>query len=589
MTGNTAELIIQRTVILNRLDAITQEMGLVLEKSAHSPIFAEACDFACCICDEKGELVSQLSGIPILATAGSFSVRSVLDRYQEDLHPGDVFIINDPYHGGNHLPDIGIITPVFHGSQLMFFCVSRAHHGDIGGSTAGSYNPKATEIFQEGIRIPPTRIMKDQRFLPEVLDLILINTRNPQMLKSDLLAQIGANQVAHKRIVQMVEIYGPETVQRAVEDVLSLTETLTRERILALPDGIYEATDYVDDDGFQEDPVHIKVSVIVKGDQLLVDFDGTHPQVKGFINTSVVTATAAAGIGVLWVLGGDIPRNGGAFRCIDVHLPKGSLVNPYEPAPMTLCTLTPAGEIIATILQALDQAVPGQVPAGYGRYAGPSFYGTDPRNQRYYVGFSFCSLGSGGASQDQDGKPYMATLSNYGGVKAPNIESNEVQYPHVTLYHEMERDTAGAGTFRGGAGLKYGYRFYDESGHIVNFGDGMKFPPYGLHQGHPGSLNRGVFHHEGKAILLESKEAPRKTSFGDVVELHSSGGGGWGDPLDRDPHLVYLDVLDDIISMKTASETYGVIMSDVGVDEKQTRKKRKTLQQKRQTMKKEQI
>ena len=163
------EDIINRTVIANRLDSITGEMGLALEHSAHSPIFAEACDFACCICDSEGELVSQLSGIPILATAGSFSVKSVLRRYGNDIADGDVFIINDPYDGGNHLPDIGIITPVFAEGELLFFCVSRAHHGDIGGSTAGSYNPKATEIFQEGIRIPPTRLMRNREMLEDVL------------------------------------------------------------------------------------------------------------------------------------------------------------------------------------------------------------------------------------------------------------------------------------------------------------------------------------------------------------------------------------------------------------------------------------
>jgi N-methylhydantoinase B len=589
MVGEKMEAMIQRTVIANRLDSITQEMGLVLERSAHSPIFAEACDFACCICDHKGTLVSQLSGIPILATAGSYSVISVLNRYKEDINPGDVFIINDPYHGGNHLPDIGIITPVFHDERLMFFCVSRAHHGDIGGSTAGSYNPKATEIFQEGIRIPPTRIIKQHAFLTEVLELILINTRNPQMLKSDLQAQIGANKVALKRIGDMIETYGPDGVAWAVDELLELTEALTRKRIAALPDGVYQAMDYVDDDGFQEEPIHIAVTINVEGDRLLVDFDGTHPQVKGFINTSVVTATAAAGIAVLWMLGADIPRNGGAFRCIDVHLPKGSLVNPYEPAPMTLCTLTPAGEIIATILQALDQAVEGEVPAGYGRYAGPSFYGTDPRTERYYVGFSFCSLGSGGASKDRDGKPYMATLSNYGGVKTPNIESNEVQYPHVTLYHELDTDTAGAGTFRGGSGMKYAYQFYDEAGHIVNFGDGMKFPPYGLHRGHPGSLNRGLLVHDGVSIPLQSKEAPRSTVKGDRVELYSSGGGGWGDPLDRVAQQVYCDVLDEIITQKTAEEVYGVVITQDGVDEEMTLKTRDALRQLHQIKKTENV
>ncbi|EQB22217.1 N-methylhydantoinase B [Dehalobacter sp. UNSWDHB] len=566
MTRTTTEDMINRTVIANRLDSITKEMGLALEHSAHSPIFAEACDFACCICDRDGQLVSQLSGIPILATAGSFSVKSVLRKYPNTITNGDVFIINDPYDGGNHLPDIGIITPVFFEDNLMFFCVSRAHHGDIGGSTAGSYNPKATEIFQEGIRIPPTKLMRNNEFIGEVLDLILINTRNPNMLKSDLLAQIGANKVAAKRILEMVKAYTPAVVNKAIAETLEQTEMLTKKRIREIPDGIYRATEYIDDDGFQEEPVKIEVAVKVEGERLLVDFAGTDPQVKGFINTSVVTATTASGIAVLWFLGDDIPRNDGAFRCIDVHLPKGSLVNPYEPAPMTLCTLTPASEMIGAIFQALNQAVPGRVPAGYTRYAGPSYYGRDPRNNRYYVGFSFCSAGSGGAMQGRDGKPYMSPMSNFGGVKTPDIESNEIQYPHITLYHEMETDTAGAGEYRGGAGMKYAFELYDEGSHIVNFGDGMKFAPYGLNGGNQGSLNRGVFVHQGEPVVMASKEAPRRVAKGDQVILSSCGGGGWGKPLDRPVEKVYADVLDEIISLKTAQEIYGVVITETGID-----------------------
>lgn len=568
------EEIINRTIISNRLDSITGEMGLALEHSAHSPIFAEACDFACCICNKDGELVSQLSGIPILATAGSFSVKSVLRRYGNDIHDGDAFIINDPYDGGNHLPDIGIITPVFADERLLFFCVSRAHHGDIGGSTAGSYNPKATEIFQEGIRIPPTRIMENFSICDEVMNLILINTRNPQMLKSDLSAQLGANRLAVKRIKEMVDTYGADVVEKSVASYLEQTAIMTKKRISEIPDGIYRATEYIDDDGFQDEPVKIEVAVKVNGEHILVDFEGTDPQVKGFINTSVVTATTASGIACLWFLGSDISRNGGAFGCIDVNLPKGSLVNPYEPAPMTLCTLTPASEIIGAIFQALDKAMPGRVCAGYTRYAGPSYYGTDPRNGRYYVGFSFCSTGSGGATSHSDGKPYMSAMSNFGGVKTPDIESNEVQYPHITLYHEMETDTAGAGKYRGGAGMRYAFELYDEGSHIVNFGDGMKFAPYGLNGGHCGSLNKGFFYHNGEKITMSSKEAPREVSGGDIVELHACGGGGWGNPFERDPDKVYEDYLDEIISKEAAEKVYGVVFNQNGVDEESTKARR---------------
>ncbi|MBQ6219749.1 MAG: hydantoinase B/oxoprolinase family protein [Methanosphaera sp.] len=569
------EDIINRTVIANRLDSITEEMGISLEHSAHSPIFAEACDFACCICDYKGDLVSQLSGIPILATAGSFSVKKTIDKYGDDIHDGDAFIINDPYDGGNHLPDIGIITPVFYDDELLFFCVSRAHHGDIGGSTAGSYNPKATEIFQEGIRIHPTRIMQDNQIIEDIMSLITLNTRNPPMLKSDLLAQMGSNNVASRRIKKMVEEYGAETVKNVVQENLKQAEILTRKRISEVPDGEYSAYSYIDDDSFQKEHIKINVTVKIKGDKLTVDFEGTDKQVKGFVNTSVVTTTAASGIASLWFLGRDIPRNGGAFNVIDVNLPKGSLVNPYEPAPMTLSTLTPASEIIGTIFKAFNKAIPDRLPAGYGSYIGPSYYGIDPRNERFYVGFSFCSLGSGGAMKGLDGKPYMSPMSNYGGVKAPNIESNEVQYPHITLKHEMETDTAGAGEYRGGAGIDYAFQIYDDSCEIVMFGDGIYNPPYGLNNGKDGSYNKPLVRIDGEWIQTESKEYPRKVSNGDIVRIHSSGGGGYGNPLKRDINLVLDDYLDGIITKESAKEVYGVVIKDDNtIDIKETEKLR---------------
>lgn len=554
--------IINRTVITNRLDNITQEMGISLEHSAHSPIFAEACDFACCICDYKGDLVSQLSGIPILATAGSYSVKKVIEKYQRDIHDGDAFIINDPYCGGNHLPDIGIITPVFYDDELMFFCVSRAHHGDIGGSTAGSYNPKATEIFQEGIRIHPTRIAKNNEIIEDIMSLIILNTRNPAMLKSDLLAQMGSNNIAYKRIYDMIDHYGKDTVKDCVEENLRQAEILTRKRIKELPDGEYSATSYIDDDGFQEEPIKIHVTVKVDDDKLLIDYTGTDKQVKGFVNTSVVTASAASGIASLWFLGSDIPRNGGAFNVIDVNLPKGSLVNPYEPAPMTLSTLTPASEIIGTIFKAFNKIIPDRLPAGYGSYIGPSFYGIDPRNERFYVGFTFCSLGSGGAMKGIDGKPYMSPMSNYGGVKTPNIESNELQYPQITLYHEMECDTAGIGEYRGGAGIRYAYQIYDDSSDIVMYGDGLKNAPYGLNGGGNGSFNKVSLRINDEWINPKSKEHPRSVSNGDIVELHSSGGGGYGKAYKRDIKSVLTDYLDGVISKKSAKNDYKVIIND---------------------------
>lgn len=570
--------VIERSVIANRLDTITKEMGYALEKSSRSPIFAEACDFACGICNGKGELISQINGIPILAAAGTFSVQEVINKYRGQIQEGDVFIVNDPYQGGNHLPDIGIITPLIEKGEVLFYCVSRAHHGDIGGSVAGSYNAKATEIFQEGLRIPPIKLLSEGRIIPEVQDLILRNVRNPQMLQNDLWSQIGANRIGIARLQELLQSYSPARIKETVEYLLDHSEKLTRLAIKQIPDGEYSGEEWVDDDGFQVGSIKINVTVKVKDEEMTLDFSGTDSQVKGFVNSALVTSTSAAWIGALWALGAHIPRNGGAFRAIKVCLPKGSLLNPNDPAPVTLSTLTPASEIISAIFQALDPAASERLPAGFGRYCGPSFYGIDPRNQEFYVGFAFCALGSGGGLKDRDGYPYMAPLSNYGGVRAPNIEANEIQYPHLTLCHEMEIDTSGSGMWRGGPGIRYSLKFYGDQTNIVMFGDGMKIPPFGSSSGKPGSLNHAELTiKDERTINLTSKEDTRSVPNGAVLTLISSGGGGWGDPYQRDPAMVLQDVRDGLISLAKARQDYGVVITKEGIDREQTKKLRKGL------------
>ncbi|EGW40780.1 hydantoinase B/oxoprolinase family protein [Desulfosporosinus sp. OT] len=559
--------IIERAVIANRLDTITKEMGYALERSSRSPIFAEACDFACGICNGVGDLVSQINGIPILAAAGTFSVQEVIRKYAGQIEEGDVFILNDPYQGGNHLPDIGIITPLVMEGEVLFYCVSRAHHGDIGGSVAGSYNAKATEIFQEGLRIPPTKLVSRGRVINEVMDLILQNVRNPQMLQNDLWAQMGANNIGLARLRELVGHYSVARIKGTVAYLLDHAESLTRSAIKRLPDGAYTAEEWVDDDGFQEKPIRIRVTVTINGEEMTLDFQGTDPQVQGFVNSALVTSTTAAWIGALWALGSDIPRNSGAFRAIKVCLPEGSLLNPRDPSPVTLSTLTPASEIISAIFQALDPIAGGCLPAGFGRYCGPSFYGIDPRNQGFYVGFAFCALGSGGGISGRDGYPYMAPLSNYGGVRAPNIEANEIQYPHLTLCHEMEMDTAGSGMWRGGPGVRYSLKFYGEPTNIVMFGDGMKIPPFGTSSGQPGSLNFAELSlPDGQTLTLASKENARILPEGTVLTVISSGGGGWGDPRQREPERVEQDVLNGLISPVKARQDYGVVLTKEGID-----------------------
>ncbi|MDR1765541.1 MAG: hydantoinase B/oxoprolinase family protein [Lachnospiraceae bacterium] len=564
-------------VIYNRLLTINREMGITMINTSISPIFAEAHDFSCAVCDWDCRIVSQVDGVPSHTASAMESVKAIVKYFGDDIHPGDVFVLNDPYMGGTHLQDVTIMKPIFFGGRLQFIAINRAHHGDVGGMEPGSYCPKATELFHEGVRIPPLRIYSGDEPIMDVINMIRINTRMPEEIWVDMKAQVASCNVGEKRILEMMEKYGEEKTRETIEDIHLYAENRMRDEIGRLPDGVYHGHATLDGDGLVDEPLDIKVKITIQGRDALVDFEGTSPQCLGPSNSPLAnTATCVYVAFLTTVTTPDIPHNEGVYRPIRITAPEGSVVNPSGNAPVAYCTLDTACAILEACWMALADILPGRVPAGWNRWNGPTVSGVDPRNENFYVMFGFNGFGGAGGAQSADGRPYIGDGIDLGGLIAPNIETNEVDYPHITEFNEFTEDSCGAGEYRGGNGARYRIKFYDGAEtNLVMFGDGRVNPPYGLFGGLPGTCNMAYIN-EGLAgeELLPAKGAVTLTDGGTFTS-YPSGGGGWGDPKKRPAEKVAMDVKNGYISRRAAQEIYGVALTEgFGVDAAATAKLR---------------
>jgi N-methylhydantoinase B len=483
------------------------------------------------------------------------------------MKPGDVYLINDPYEGGTHLADVTVVKPIYYQGELLFMAINRAHHLDVGGMVAGSYSPEAQEIFHEGIRIPPIKIYEDNKPIQYILDLLKINTRMPALFESDIRAQVASCNVAERRLIEIAEEFGVPKLKEILEAIQDYAETMMRKEIARIPEGVYEGKAVLDGDGFDAKDIEIKVSVKVEGDEMWVDFEGTDPQTTGFINSPFANSCTSVYVAVLTCVSMEVPHNEGAYQPIHITAPSGSIVNPLPPAPVASCTLDTACAILEAMYMALSKAIPERATAAWNRWCGPAISGVDPRRGEFYVGYAFCGMGGGGAMPFQDGPSYVGDGIDLGGLTAPNIETNEVDMPHLTLQHEFLPDSGGPGKYRGGLGVRYAIQFSDDEPFLAIFGDGVENPPFGLHGGRPGSTNR-LYINEGDSCeeKLPAK-GMRQLKKGDVYSVYSSGGGGWGNPYERDPQMVLDDVLNGYISPESAEEDYGVVIKRGKLDE----------------------
>ena len=521
-------------VVEHRLESIAREMTEVMLRTAMSQILNSSRDFSTALLDGDCQLVAQGEGIPVHVSALPVAGAAVRDYFGDTIAEGDLFILNDPYFGGSHLPDITIIRPVFHQGRLLFYAVNRAHHSDVGGGTHGGYNPRATEIFQEGIRIPPLKLYDKGVAREDVLQMLSANVRQPENFLGDLNAQIGSVMIAAQRIASLLETYGPDRLLAAVEEILSATERQVRQFISEWPDGVYHGEALVDDDGFDNKLIPIRAKVTINGDQMAIDLGESSSQVTGFINSAYANTRSLAHAAIMYVAPANVAKNEGSMRPVDIIAPKGLIVNANPPAPVCMSTNHCAEEIVEAVFKALAQAVPKEVNAGFSRRLRYAITGQDPRTGRQFIWHFFLARGGGGATYGYDGWPNVGEINVAGGIRSPSIEVTEERFPFFIRRHELRPNSGGQGQWRGGLGGICDLVYEGEGTARLNTaGDGIVVPPFGLFEGQDGLPHDYKILSNGSERSLGSKETEVKVNPGDHVYCLSSGGGGYGNPSDR--------------------------------------------------------
>lgn len=508
-------------VFKNAFSSIAEEMGATLQRTAFSPNIKERRDFSCAIFDKKGELVAQAAHIPVHLGSMPESVKQAIKEFE--FEEGDMVVLNDPFAGGTHLPDITLVAPVFYKGELVFFVANRAHHADVGGMQAGSM-PLSTSIFQEGFIIPPTKIMKRGKLNEEFLRVFLRNVRTPDERIGDFKAQITANLTGIKRLKELIDKEGFERVNFYANELMDYAERLIRERIKKLPEGSYEFEDYMEDDGFGNEDLKIHLRLTVKGDELIFDFSQSAPQTKGGINAVRAVTLSAVYYSVIALLGGeDIPVNGGCYRPIEVITRKGTLVDAEFPAGVAAGNVETSQRIVDVILGAFAKILPEKTPAAsQGTMNNVAIGGTDPRTNSSFVYYE--TLGGGmGASALGDGE--SAIHSHMTNTLNTPIEALEHYYPLRITQYRIRRNSGGRGLHSGGDGLIREYEFLCD-GEISVLSERRRLAPYGLFGGEPGKPGRNI-------LITEDGEREMPSKFSTFVKrgyrlrIETPGGGGY--------------------------------------------------------------
>jgi len=569
-------------VLRNRLDTIADEMELTLLKSAASPIVKEGLDASAALFSVSGETIAQAAAIPIHLGALEFAAKRLVRAFPpEKMVAGDVFLLNDPYDGGTHLPDITVAVPVVADGRTVALSCTMCHHQDVGGRTPGSVPTNATELYQEGVIIPPTQLFRAGVLDENLFALLRRNVRIPEGFTGDLMAQVAASRLGGVRLGELFARYGTEVVLGYIDELFARAETLTRRQIDAIPDGTYTFTDYLDNDGLDLDRlVQIAVAVTVRGSSMLIDFTGTSPQVRGPFNSVPASTLSAVYYAVRAISDPAIPNNGGCFRALEAILPPGSLVNPRPPAPVSCRTAT-IKRIADTILGALVKALPNRMPAANsGTLLVMAFGGTDPETGRPFVA-SELAAGGMGARPQKDGIDVIETdVSNCMNIP---IEALEMNFPLRIRRSALWTDSAGAGKFRGGLGLEKVFEATTTDVTVSHRGERFSTAPWGLLGGQPARSGRAfVVRKDGSREEVASKQMLTLRP-GDQLWEYIAGGAGYGDPLERDPELVLADVRDQKIDPEIAETDYGVVLLSNGtaVDHEGTKARRTALRQAR--------
>jgi len=544
------------SVIWGALGSIAVEIGTTVHRTAYSEQAREGQDFSVALFDPQGRMVAQGPYSPGHMGAMSFAVKNALDAHPaHTLRPGDAILLNDPLLGSGHFPDFFITQPAFLDGQLIGFAVNILHHTDVGGQRPGSQGVVGIfDYFQEGLRILPTKVSSEYRENAEVVGIIGANTRTPDKVLGDLRAQLNALRVGEQRLQELAERYGTETLFSAMEEILDRTEATMRGAITRIPDGSYTFEDFLDDSGPGTEPVRVFVTVTVKGDGLEVDYSGSAPQTPSGLN-SYINYTRSYSYAAIKCLTDPLgPMNEGALRPITVTAPAGSFLNPHPPAgggPRAIICY----RIFEAVLGALAPVLPDRVAAASSHFANPTFGGYDPKRRRRFVAYELVLSGTG-ARAGKDGCEAMASAFNASNIP---VEAQEANHPIIVERFELIPDSAGAGKYRGGCGIRRDMKFLAQDGKLTNLSERQRFAPYGLFGGRSGWLARTVLNPGPGEEVIHGKASADFRS-GDVISFQQSGAGGYGPPFERDPERVLQDVLDGYVSRQQAREAYGVVI-----------------------------
>jgi N-methylhydantoinase B len=544
-------------VVTNALVAVAEQMAATILRTSYSTVIREMLDYSTAVFDLEGRIIAQSCRIPIHLNSMSRSLRTTLDEAfpLAQWQPGDIIVTNDPYKGGQHLPDVQTFLPVFAGDEMVAICGTLGHHLDIGGMRPGSYAGDAVEIYQEGLRIPPIKLFEQGRLNERLFAVIEANIRQPEKTLGDLRAQTAALEIGRDGVLELVTRYGVDTLKDCMEQATAASEARLREKLRELPAGTYEATYFVDDDGVGVDPIRIVTKVTIGDGSIHVDFTGSDRQRRSPINATISSCESATYFAILAILDPTIPANYGVYKPIKITAPEGTVVNALPPAPVVgrnAITHT----IVNALMMALSQVVPERITAAY--YGMSNVYilsGDGSDGRRGWIFFDI-EVGGGGGRHDKDGLDcYSQGIHNLANTPIEMVEST---YPLRFQRYEFLPDTGGIGRYRGGLGVRRDIEFLDESGSLNTQFDKFKIAPFGLFGGGPGATGRLLLNPDrpdGKE--LASKTVECKLRRGDVISMWTQGGGGYGPSAERDRAAIEQDLREQKITPEAARNAYG--------------------------------
>ncbi|WP_052891475.1 hydantoinase B/oxoprolinase family protein [Thermogemmatispora carboxidivorans] len=546
-------------IVKDALVAIGDEMFIALQRTSKSTIIYEVLDFASGLTDARGQLITQGNGVTGFLGTLTFAVRSVLEKFgTENLHPGDVVITNDPYGGGGtHLSDVSLVVPIFYGGQLVAFAASKAHWTEVGGKDPGSWTTDSTEVFQEGLQFPCVKLFEEGRPVQSLIDLIAANVRLPDMTLGDMYAQAASLHLGERRFQELCDRYGLAVVQSSIEALLDYGERMTRLELAKLPKGVYEAEDWIDDDGLGHGPFPVRVKVTISDDEFICDFTGTHPQVPGPVNCTLTGLHSGVRTMLKAITSPTIPVNEGCFRPLKIICPPGTIFTAERPAPVSTYWET-MNYVTDLVWKALAPIVPDRLSAGHFlSVCGIVLAGTHPDTNELFL-LVEPQAGGWGAGAAKDGESGLMCVGD-GETYVIPVEVAETRYGILVERYELDTEPrAGAGRYRGGRGCIREYRAVADNVTLTATFGRHKYVPWGVAGGQNGSRNEvRIRHADGREVVL-GKCARYPLKRGEVARLVTGTGGGWGSPLERPVEAVIEDVRDGYISREQAWQDYGV-------------------------------